>query len=72
MHAFGATDVEHECAAHSLQAENAHVHILALSIMLPVFGGSESSRILSKISEFVFQKRTKVLRVQNDMRVNNY
>ncbi len=45
MHAFGATDAEHACAAPSLQAENAHVHILVLSIMPPVFGRSESSRI---------------------------
>ncbi len=50
MRAFGATDVEHACAAPSLQAENAHVHILVLSIMPPVFGRSESSRIWSKIS----------------------
>ncbi len=35
-----------------------------------VYGGSEGSRISSKIYPFVFQRWTKVLRVWNDMRVS--
>ncbi len=37
---------------------------------LAVYGGSESSRISSKI--VVFQRQTKVLRVWNNMRVRQY
>ncbi len=39
--------------------------------ILTVYGGSESSQILSKIYYFVFQRWTKVLWVWNDMRVSN-
>ncbi len=38
---------------------------------LAVYGRSESSRIISKISWFVFRSWTKVLWVWNDMRVSN-
>ncbi len=40
--------------------------------ILAVYGGSESSRNSSKISEFLFRRWKKVLQVWNDMRVSNY
>ncbi len=38
---------------------------------IDVYVGSESSRISSKISSFVFRRWTKVVQVLNDMSVSN-